>query len=349
MTPMGRDLGAVMVLAAALAFPGRALAQPEAPRAVLVYERTDAAGACPGDALVRSLVAARLGADPFGDEAPVRVMVQVDRGAAGYRASIRIEAGGQVRGSRALRADRDCEALARAIALSVSLLLEVLDAPAPAPDRQAPAVEPEEAAAEPEAAVRAQAPDAEIPPPAIVSPPAPLLLVDRAPERRRATAGELAVSAGGQAGLLPAAGSIIGIQGRIRRGQRSLAIEGRWALPASDALAGGRVTASLLSGTVGACASFRQIGACALASGGALYGHGDGFDSSSTALAPYAAAGGRLYWEQAMTTGLALRTQVEVSASLVRTRLRVTGMPTGEWTAPPAAVGVEMALVRRFE
>jgi len=345
---MGHGLRGVMALAAALAMPGRAVAQPDAPRAVLVYERTEAARSCPGEALVRSLVATRLGADPFGGEAPVRVMVLVDRGRGGYLASIQIGADGQVRGTRTLRADHDCEALARAIALSVSLLLE---AEVPAADQQAPAVDQEGPAADQEVRPPAQAADVESPAPPLVvaNLPSPVMIVDSAPTRRRGIAGELAVSAGGQAGLLPAAGTIIGVQGRIRRGHRSLAIEGRWALPASNELAGGRVTASLLSGTVGACGSFRQFGGCALASLGALYGHGDGFDSSSAALTPYAAAGGRLYWEQAMKAGFSLRTQVDASAALVRTRLRVTGMPMGEWTAPPVALGLEMALVRRFE
>ncbi|MEZ4326124.1 MAG: hypothetical protein R3B40_12970 [Polyangiales bacterium] len=112
------------------------------PSASLTYERQRGAERCPDDAELRDAVSARLGYVPFRDDAPqhVRTVIRAERG--GLLATVDVfDADGEVVGQREIRSrTRDCEELARGVALAISVAIDPVSLlgpptdPAPQPD-----------------------------------------------------------------------------------------------------------------------------------------------------------------------------------------------------------------------
>ena len=317
-----------MCWASALSTPARA--QPEMPRAQLVYEVGEHNDECPDEAALRAEIARRLDADPFTDAADIIVRVTIERTPSGYAASIRVTRGGETIGSRELETKRSCATLGRAVALAVTLvLLADDDEPAPAPAAREP----------PRASQRAR--------------PAPTpvahLAADETPTRPTATTTEVGATMGAHVGLLPTPGDSVGVQARLRWSRWSFGAELAWSPPAETALAGGDLRASLLSGAFSPCWHRASWGLCGVGTVGVLRAEGTGYTTNSAATTPYVGAGARATWELSLTSRLAARVRIDMNATLVRARLSATGSPAGEWSAPPGSAAAGLSLVGRFQ
>jgi hypothetical protein len=132
-----RNAGLVSIVISG-AFSARA--QPGEPAPVrLSLERSPGAESCPGDAELGRRVAARIGRDPFSEQATRSVEVRIQRAERHWRAEIRL-----LDAERRAIATRepldstaaDCSALADAVVLAVALTIDpdaALDAPSTTP------------------------------------------------------------------------------------------------------------------------------------------------------------------------------------------------------------------------
>jgi hypothetical protein len=100
----------------------------ERPDAKLSYVRKGAATICPDEPLMRQLVAARLGYDPFRDQSQRAIAVTITRDPKGFRAVLELrDDTGKVVGTRTLSStSSDCNELASAIALALTIAIDPL-------------------------------------------------------------------------------------------------------------------------------------------------------------------------------------------------------------------------------
>lgn len=107
----------------------------EHPTSSLTYERQRGAERCPDEAELRDAVSARLGYEPFRDDAPqhVRTVIRAERG--GLLATVDVfDAAGEQVGQREIRSrTRDCEELARGVALAISVAIDPVSLLGPGP------------------------------------------------------------------------------------------------------------------------------------------------------------------------------------------------------------------------
>jgi len=321
---------ALVVAAAPL---GRAQAEPSKPPPAvrLVYDRGPSAADCPDEQMVVYAVRARLGFDPFHEPADLVIRASLFRIGEELRATIRLSDNRRNQGERNLVSRRsDCTELASAVELALSIAVDPLsvarDAPAPA-SAPAPIV------------VGQAAPPAAPAPPAAVSvqaaPPAP-------PKHVQATLGA-AGSVGGS--VAPTLGVVAGVG--FGTDSWSVAIEGRADLPASKEVdGGGRITASMLAGTLAPCFQRWLLGGCLLATVAALRGAGEGLDAPREQTTWLVAGGARVLIEAPGSGWVAFRAHLDLLSPLVRTTLKVGGNPV--WTAPPISAALGVAAVVRF-
>jgi hypothetical protein len=156
----------------------------------------------------------------------------------------------------------------------------------------------------------------------------------------------VAASLVGAVGVAPAAGW--GLEARIgaRRGELSLAVEGRADFAASQALSSGGVSASLLVASLVPCAHWRNLAACALASAGVLRAAGHGLVDARQVSDPWLALGARLGGEVPLRGPLFVTAHLDAVAPLVQTELKV-----GEavvWTTPAVAFAAALGLAVAF-
>lgn len=151
-------LGAITVLALAAGEPGEVA--PGAKTMRLFYEREAGAEACSTEPQLRAAVEGRLGYDPVRSDAGGMLLARVGKSATGFTALIElVDEAGLSRGKRELSTEgANCEEMARAMALSISI-----------------AIDPERAAL----AEQALAPTE----PVASEPSAPKLAVEAAPEK----------------------------------------------------------------------------------------------------------------------------------------------------------------------
>jgi hypothetical protein len=99
-------------------FLGSAMAHA-APTSKLTYVRGPGAEGCPAEPELRAAVARRVGYDPFFPYADRTVVAQIDHGATGFRAQIRVlDSTGVLLGERAIGAMSSCGELVQDLALT---------------------------------------------------------------------------------------------------------------------------------------------------------------------------------------------------------------------------------------
>jgi hypothetical protein len=123
-----------------------ASARAQPPPVRLEYARGAGAEHCPEDAAVRSAVVARLGYDPFRDDAQRTVAAAIEGNKQRLRADVNLrDAAGAVTGTRRLVSDKnDCIELAAAMTLAISIAIDPqsLTRPAPPPPPPTPPAPP---------------------------------------------------------------------------------------------------------------------------------------------------------------------------------------------------------------
>lgn len=157
---------AALAIASVAASASWAQAQPSVR---LTYDVADL-DACPEEAELRALVASRIGGVPYSEDGAWEVRVMVRAVSTGLEATVRlVDPDGLDRGQHSLMSDGDCRALISSVALTLSLVHEVVrdDAAQRSGDTTTPVAQPvveteSGSHAEPYAA---EAPAAPLPPP----------------------------------------------------------------------------------------------------------------------------------------------------------------------------------------
>jgi hypothetical protein len=280
-----RQAVAVTLTLGALAFAVDAAATPTSR---LTYVRGPGAQGCPDEAELRRAVEERLGYDPFFPWATRTVVAQIEHKPGGFAAELKIlDASGVSLGERALpTVSNDCTEIVRSLALAISIAIDDLDTAAPPQGEPPPAPPP--------SPPPASAPEVDAPAP----PPQPPDRGNESPPMARTLdlALELAALGTLASAPAPAAGGAAGA--RLKGPWWSLGLEGRYDLPASEAIAGGgRVETSLALGMATACVwsgtAWRPFG-CLVGTLGWFHGSTTGVTAPNSAGALYAALGARL-------------------------------------------------------
>lgn len=285
---------------------------------------------CPDEAAFRTLVAARLGSDPFTADAAALVSVEIRGKGETPAVVVTLEdPRGTVRGRKQLEGGGTCDTLATSaavtVALSVDPLLRRLEpVPEPLPPPPPPPLEPPRA-------------EEKEPPP----PPAPQ------PTPRVPWRGSVAAGGGVGAGATVAPQGVLRIEGRARRGVFSLSVDGRFGLPGSASLSTGRLTTTTALGTVAPCFHVGWFAGCAEVMAGAIWLSGSELAEPQRHTIFQAALGLRAQLEVPLGQQVALRGFVEGQANLVRAAAEVG--PERVWTAGPVSGGGGLALVIYFD
>jgi hypothetical protein len=94
------------------------------------------------------------------------------------------------------------------------------------------------------------------------------------------------------------------------------------------------------------CQHIGAFAACAVIAAGALRGSGIGLAQERAVLAPLAAIGGRLAWEQPLGHSFAALVQVDALVLATTTRFDVDAMTV--WTSPRVEAIGGLSLLARF-
>ena len=265
-----------------------ALAQPAPTAAVrLDYQAPEG---CPDERELRSVVASRMGHDPFASaQGPaLNLEVRVARRPGGFAGTVELrEPDGRVIWSRPPLSDPDCQRLVSVLG-GVSIRAAIDTAPAlPA----APPVLPPQAPPR----VEPSAPAAPSPAPAF----------------------RLGARAGLAVGMLPRPAALVAADVGVGWQYASIALEGLAALPVErDVDAGVRLRSSLLAGSIVPCGHYRWFTGCAVVSVGAFRAEGVNLDTPARSTGVYVAAGVRAALEWPVLSFLALRLAGDVLVNL---------------------------------
>jgi hypothetical protein len=317
---MSRLLTLILLLAlVAASLPALA---GERARARLEYVLGPGAERCPDRSALMGAIVARLGYEPWDEQAPRLFKAIVRREGKILRAEVEIRDGDRVVGRRELSsAENDCQELAAAVGLAISIAIDPLSV-----GRKPPAAPP------------ASAPAPREPPPPATDhePPVPAVV---APVRPRPETARLRVSAG--LGGLVAVGSAPGVAGgltlqaRLRLEALSVGLEGRVDLPARTDSQGGEVGTTLVAGALLPCVHWRYLAGCGNLTAGAIRAAGYGWERSDSGSAPYLAAGARGVLELPLVSVLSLRLHADLLAHVVRVRLQDPVTGDSFWSTPP--------------
>jgi hypothetical protein len=325
-----------------------ARAEPDAAFA-LAYQAPDGAG-CPTEEALRASVADELGYDPWDpvdDGTSPRIVVAIHGVRDGVRGRVEMRAvDGKRLGTRELEAAR-CGELSRALALAIAVAIDPLRAVTTAPSQSASSSSSSSSSsASSSSATAASATSAPVaPPPLAVAatppPPAPWRFVDEA---------RLRVAFGIQGTVDAAPGPTFGFMGRVGFAVHrwSAAVELRGDLPGSADIDGGRVSASTMAAFVVPCVHHRLVAFCALAGAGGQEVAGSGYVLARDSWVPYAAVGGRIELELAVSRVMALLLHVDVLAPLTRAELYVgTERPQRVYRSEPISSSFGLLLSTR--
>jgi hypothetical protein len=318
-----------LALTTALALPP-SLASADGPHRVRFHAtRADDAERCPSEAVLRDAVRARMGADPFADDADARIEVRFVRVRRSLRAELRVAtADGPPIDPRVITSrQRDCRALADATALAVSLTIAELPAPepvtppAPAPT---PAVVPAVVAS----------PVVTLPverPPVVVRPPPPPTVVS-------VPRWEVHADVLGQWGLTPTLTGGLSLGASWRRGALSLGVDVRGVIASELRSAVGGVAVQTFAAAPALCVLAGHFFACGVVSVGAVLAEGRDAAITHRVNTPSVRAGARVGVTSSLTAGVTFRFGVEVDAPMTITEHRIDNAVV--WSTPPVAVAV---------
>ena len=307
-------------------------APSETPKVRLVYLRDGVVPAelCPEEAEVRSMVAARLGYDPFSASAARIVVVRLTRRGAAVVGHFEEHGDdGRETGTRDISSAKgDCQEVVSALSIAVAIDIDPLSATRPPTPATSATTSP--------AAPMSAAPPASLPPPPSAQAPPAAVPV---PPREKPVGSDLPwqLRAGGGAvvavGAAPSVDAGLVIYAGVRRGMLSVALEGRADFPVSaQAVDGGSVSASLAMASLVPCIHRAILRGCAVAGVGVLRGAGAGVTNPQEDTKPYVAMGGRLGIEAKVTGPLFFDAHADALLAATRITLRLDGRDV--WTTP---------------
>jgi hypothetical protein len=311
-----------------------ASAWAEVPRKVrLEYQREGKASVCPDRLSIQSGVAARLGYDPFRDDADERVRATLRTSGGVLEAHIELVDGhGNLKAQRRLFSPRrDCGELASSVELAVSIAIDPVASrkigrPESAEKTETSGDEGKAGQPMPKA-IPADKAEAQ------ASPAAPLV-------------GRVVIAAIGDPTSAPAPTLGLLVGGGVQGGDLSLSLEARADLPASKSLRTGSVGSSLLVGSLVPCLHAGSLAVCGLVTAGVLRGVGHGLLNAKRVTAPHLAFGARLGYLIRLVGRTALSLHGDVSFPLNTLALKVDEDEV--WTSPAIAFAVGVGLLMRF-
>jgi hypothetical protein len=296
---------------------------------------------CPTRERAQSLVVARLGFDPFRDDADATLYVRIviaQSDAGGLAALVARGDGNVSHGERTLRdVAGDCAELAASAALAASILVDPTGTMA---RRQAARTEP------PPSSTPTRGED---PSWGERTPPPPL--VDRANDAAKVTTplrAFLGARVLGSAGVAPSPSLGVSVDGGLRRGRLVLRLEGRADFPASSEPTpdGARARASLLAASVVPCFAFDALQLCGVFIAGSALAQSENVSPPERDRVAFVALGLRPTLDIALTSVLHLALNVEGLVPLTRLGLVVRGQEV--WGAPPVAASLGAGLLVHF-
>jgi len=340
------------VLVLALCVPDLATADA-APTAQLTYIDATGLPACPGEAVLRRGVSARLGRSPFVDASSQRVVVTLSKGdaskgGAGLIGKVASFDGDVLLGEREVVTDtQDCRGLTEALELPVALAIDPVAAmstpavieepvrrvvavtPKPEPEpRPEPAREPVRIRERPviqERVVPAEPVPSASARPATSPPPSPFGFQLSA---------ALDLDAFSTPGLTPG----VSLEAGVRTWQWSVSLEGRHVFRGAGPMTQGEVGLGHTTASLVGCGLLGWIDLCALAGGGVAAADGRGLDTNATGTVTQAHVGGRAGIRFALTPDWFARLDGSLRLPLFPVTLQVSGVPV--WTAGALDLGV---------
>jgi hypothetical protein len=283
----------------------------------LVYVRDAGPSECPDEPKLRRWVAARLGYDPFDAQAASVLVARVELRDERLEGSVEtIDQHGVSGGRRALSsAATDCQALARAMALSISLAIDPERASLAGPEL----TEPEEAAEPPAAAPSEPPPAAHEPVAPEAPPPPPKVSAKPVPRARARAAAHVFTGAAFASNIAALPTTAFGgeITLGVRRERWSLALQGR-ALQSvgRDLEPRGQVSGALFGGSLNGCWHFEPLAACLVGQSALQRLSGSGVSDGRSSSGTYWAIGPRLVGHVPLGRELALMMAVEGALNL---------------------------------
>jgi hypothetical protein len=250
---VGRGPFAIAGVVFLLLVPVSTAAWAAGERARLELTRDPGAASCPDAEALANAVASRLGYDPFDPEADLRMSVHFLREGSLLRGVVEMRtAVGEPKGDRALASSAaDCQELAEATALTISILLDPRSGLGPRPPRA------------PTAPTPAEVPDLSHPSDPTASPGA-TAVVPPSPKKEGAPVRPRFIARGtGSIGLLPSltGGLLAGVG--FETGRWSLDAELRIDASSSKEVDGHEVSASFFAGGLAPCLTlFGPLRAC---------------------------------------------------------------------------------------
>jgi hypothetical protein len=318
-----RILAFFVFLVAGTIVHGGAASAAESPKRVRFDYQRDGGTVCPDAAALQVGVAARLGYDPFDDNAADRLRVTIRPTAHGLEARIEMDDRDGVPKAerRLLSRQHDCKELASSVELAISI-----------------AIDPSGSGAQ--ASASRVSPSSAPPPPLGQAPTAEQLGASSSPPWRL----DADLSAMLVAGFRSAPSTSLGLSvGAALKGEYlSLGIEARADWPTSQSLRVGSMGTSLYTASLVPCLRGRYVGFCALATAGLLHGAGEGLVEAKQANFFYAAVGARIALGYPVARHWSLALYGDAVSPLTESSLAVDGSTV--WSSPTLAFALSLGV-----
>lgn len=302
-----------------------------APSARLHYTRGSGAEACPDEASMRRAVDSQLGYDPFDDQASTSVEASIFRKDDRLFGRVEVIRPHESPGKRELSSrEVDCEHLASAMALTISMAIDPMVISRP-PPVAAPVPPPLEAT----------------PRPSPVSSPSPPEVSKSSPPAPRSVSFRAGITPVVSVGIAPGIAVGLDASAAVRWSHVSIGLEGRMDLPSYAHLSiGGDVNTSIQVGILVPCAHVDRIALCVLGAIGSMRGESTGITATNSEYVLFAAVGARVALEIPLSASFLLRPELDAFAALARPSLHLNNAVI--WTTPPFSASLGLGAVVRF-
>lgn len=303
------------------------------PRVRLEVERGPGAERCPGDDVLRELVVARLGRDPFDDGSPIVVRATLTRSGRSWEARIeRFAADGAAAGARELAVPgRACDELAEALTLAIGIAVDPI-----ALRELAPQEHEEEAPPAPEPVTTVEPPP--VAPPTVSSPPRSAPAASEPPPGP-APALRLALRAGIAGLVAPEVNASAALSIGFALDALSIDLEARADAPSGAALPGGGAFESHFAGgaSLVPCGHVGPLALCGLLTVGAFRVSADN-RAVGQRVVPWAAGGGRVAGEIPLVGGWHAVVAGDLLVAFTPPTVALDGDEV--WVASPVSLGL---------
>lgn len=311
------------------------------------YQRAEGGTVCPDAAALQVGVAARLGYDPFDDQAPDRLRVTIRPAAHGLEARIEMEDrdGVPTAERRLLSRQHDCKELASSVELAISIAIDPSGSGAQVGTSTGPGPVPAQRSSPPSSPLL-PASSSSSPASSPVWPPPTAEQTDARPGPARPLAGELSAMLVAGFRSSPSTSLGVSVGAALRAEHLSLGLEARADLPSSQSLRVGSIDTSLYTASLVPCLRSSYVGLCAVGTAGLLRGASDGLVDAKHVSFFYAAVGARVALTYPVGQRWSLSANGDAVSQLTETTLTVDG--SGVWSSPRLAFALSLGVTAKI-